>query len=184
MKLNENKLWYDKAMNADYSATLNGTTAELADGAKVLGMRVLAAQGALPLGVSRWETRDTSNLNLITSPDYLTFSAWMKYDPSADANGAELPFIFLNHQSACLRFGKASGYNGIGIRDGGAGLTLSQQGTYGTHAGLMRDFDGMPSVTGRWTHVCAIYDRTGGEKGNSEIISATVFPVGTKVIFR
>ena len=169
LSFNANKLWYDKVMNKDYSSTLNGTTADLVDGAKVLGMRVLAAQGALPLGVSRWETRDTTNANLITSPDYLTFSAWMKYEPSTDTNSAELPFIFLNHQSACLRFGKASGNNGVGIRDGGAGLTLSQQGASGQHVGLMCDFEGIPSVTGRWTHVCAIYDRTSGEKDNFEI---------------
>ena len=91
----------------------------------------------------------------------------MKYEPSTDTNDAELPFIFINHQSACLRFGKTGLYK-TGIQDGGAGLTLSQQGASGNHVGLMCDFEGMPSVTD--VDACVrIYDRTGGVKDNFEI---------------
>ena len=168
---NTNEVWVESIRSFDFSSQLTtwgGTRAALVPGAKVLGVRVLPSNESLRYDQT-WETRNTSNGNLITWPDFLTFSAWIKYEPDTDTNGSELPFIFLNHQSACLRMGRATGKNATGIVDGGDGMTICQQGQSGVHVGMLCDFDGIPSITGRWTHVCAIFPRTGGEQSNFEL---------------
>ena len=165
---NTNKVWLESAKGYDCQSQIiqtGGSVVDLVPGVKGQGFRVRGSSGSLSLdGNSTWEMRDAAQSNVITNPPYLTFSAWMKYEPNTDINGSELPFIFIRHQSACLRMGRPAGTAISGFRDGGDGMMLSQQGKSGQHVGLLCDFDGIPSVTGRWTHVCAVLPRTSGEK--------------------
>ena len=165
---NTNKVWHESVKGYDCQSQIiqtEGSVVDLVPGIKGQGFRVRGASGSLSLeGKYTWEMRDTTKSNVITNPPYLTFSAWMKYEPDTDINNSELPFIFIRHQSACLRMGRPVGNKDSGYRDSGDGMLLSQQGASGQHVGLMCDFDGIPSVTGRWTHVCAVLPRVSGEK--------------------
>ena len=163
---NTNNVWKESVQGG----TPTGS-AELVPGMKMFGFRVMAANSSYNNSASTWETRaNPTSASLVTAPDYLTFSAWMKYEPDTDTNDSELPFIMINHQSCCLRMGRAKGNASTGIVDDGEGLTLCQQNGGGASmSGLTCDFDGLASITGRWTHVCAIFPRTGGERDNFEI---------------
>ena len=167
---NTNKVWKESVRGTDFSAKLTqlgGTAAELVSGLKAFGFRVMPSQASLKVS-STWETKDSGNK--ITTPDYLTFSAWMKYDPDSDENGSELPFVMINYNSCCLRMGRAVGNSSTGIVCGGEGMTLCQQNGGGASmSGLTCDFAGLPSITGRWTHVCAILPRVSGAKDDFEI---------------
>jgi hypothetical protein len=165
---NTNKVWLESVKGHSFQSQIiqaAGSVVDLVPGIKGQGFRVRVPSGSLYLASgSTWEKRNTANSNIITNPPYLTFSAWMKYEPDTDVNNSELPFIFIRHQSACLRMGRPVGSSSSGYHDGGDGMMLSQQGASGQHVGLLCDFNGIPSVTGRWTHVCAVLPRTSGSK--------------------
>ena len=148
---------------------MDGSVARLEDGVKSLGMRMLQSLGSIMLRGGGWTWETKGDASVITTPEYMTFSAWIKYEPGTDPEGPSMPFVFVNHQAAALRVGRAVYSSSAGMRDGGDGLTLVQQGASGQTVGLTCDFSGMPSITGRWTHVCAVLPRVSGARDDFEL---------------
>ena len=167
---NTNLIYKESVKGTSYLTTFDNTNVKFDTGVRGFGMSVRApyARLAEATTTSWWTQRGDSNL--ITAPGYMTVSMWFKYEPEKDGNDASLPFLFRHHQSSMLRLGIPTGNSTIGITDSGkAGLTMAQQGASGTTVGLTCDFEGLPSITGRWVHVAAVYPLVSGTQDGFEI---------------
>lgn len=163
---NDFRLYTETVKGTTYSSTIDGANYKYIPGARMFGVRPLQAFTALVDTGADWETKDGGNI--ITSPDWMSVSLWMCYDPESSAFAPVAPFLVSRHQAYALRYGVVA-YEQGDVVEKGPGLTLLQQGQSGQTVGLTCDFEGLAPVTGRWVHVAAVWDRTGGVKDNFEI---------------